>query len=64
MGTVMNVLRVTNFIKENNLRMTTTNEGLIILDQEGCILFESNSKTRCFSQAAAWIDGNECENLF
>ena len=28
------------------------------------IVFESDSKTRCFQQAVAWIEGNECENLF
>ena len=49
--------------KENNLKVGAK-EGIIITDAEGCIVFESNSKTQCFQQAVAWIEGNECENLF
>ena len=58
-----NVMKVLEFVKENNLRLGTK-EGIIITDAEGCIVFESNSKTKCFQQAVAWINGNECENLF
>ena len=54
---------VLEFVKENNLKMSTK-EGLLITDAEGCIVFESDSKTKCFQQAIAWIEGNECENLF
>ena len=57
-----NILMITDFVKENNLRMNV-NEGLIITDSEGCLLFQSDSKTKCFAQAAAWIAGNECERL-
>ena len=57
------IIKVLEFAKENNLKVGTK-EGIIITDQEGCIVFESDSKTRCFQQAAAWIEGNECENLF
>ena len=56
-------IKVLTFVKENNLKVSTK-EGLLITDAEGCIVFESNSKTECFQQAVAWIDGNECENLF
>ena len=55
--------KVLKFVKENSLKMNAK-EGLIITDAEGCIVFESNSKTECFQQAVAWINGNECENLF
>jgi hypothetical protein len=57
------IVKVLEFCKENNLKLGTK-EGIIITDTEGCIVFESDSKTKCFQQAAAWIEGNECENLF
>ena len=60
---MFNIMKVLEFVKENNLRLGTK-EGIIITDAEGCIVFESNSKTECFQQALAWIEGNECENLF
>ena len=56
-------IKVLTFVKENNLKVSTK-DGLLITDAEGCIVFESNSKTKCFQQAIAWIEGNECENLF
>ena len=56
-------IKVLTFVKENNLKVSTKN-GLLITDAEGCIVFESDSKTKCFQQAIAWIEGNECENLF
>ena len=60
---MFNIMKVLEFVKKNNLRLGTK-EGIIITDAEGCIVFESNSKTECFQQALAWIEGNECENLF
>ena len=60
---MFNIMKVLEFVKENNLKLGTK-EGIIITDAEGCIVFESNSKTECFQQALAWIEGNECENLF
>ena len=60
---IYDVVKVLEFAKENNLKVGTK-EGLLITDAEGCIVFESNSKTKCFQQAVAWINGNECENLF
>ena len=60
---IYDIVKVLEFAKENNLKVGTK-EGLLITDIEGCITFESNSKTKCFQQAAAWINGNECENLF
>ena len=60
---MFNIMKVLEFVKKNNLRLGTK-EGIIITDAEGCIVFESNSKTECFQQAVAWIEGNECENLF
>ena len=60
---IYDVVKVLEFAKENNLKVGTK-EGLLITDAEGCIVFESNSKTKCFQQAVAWIIGNECENLF
>ena len=60
---IFDVMKVLEFAKENNLNVGTK-EGLLVTDAEGCIVFESNSKTKCFQQAIAWIEGNECENLF
>lgn len=58
-----NVIKILKYCEKNDLKLGTK-EGIIITDKEGCIVFESDSKTRCFQQAAAWIEGNECENLF
>ena len=60
---IFDVMKVMEFAKENNLKVGTK-EGLLITDAEGCIVFESDSNTKCFQQAVAWIEGNECENLF
>jgi hypothetical protein len=60
---MFDIIKVLEFAKENNLKVGTK-EGIIITDAEGCIVFESDSKTQCFQQAVAWIEGNECENLF
>ena len=60
---IFDVMKVLEFAKENNLKVGTK-EVLLITDAEGCIVFERNSKTKCFQQAIAWIEGNECENLF
>ena len=60
---IYDIVKVLEFAKENNLKVGTK-EGLLINDAEGCIVFESNSKTKCFQQAVAWINWNECENLF
>ena len=60
---IYDIVKVLEFAKENNLKVGTK-EGPLITDVEGCIVFESNSKTKCFQQAVAWINGNECENLF
>ena len=60
---IYDIVKVLEFAKENNLKVGTK-EGLLITDTEGCIVFESDSKTKCFQQAVAWINGNECENLF
>ena len=42
--------KVLKFVKENSLKMNAK-EGLIITDAEGCIVFESNSKTECFAKS-------------
>ena len=55
---IFDVMKVLEFAKENNLKVGSK-EGLLITDAEGCIVFESNSKTKCFQQAIAWIEGNE-----
>ena len=52
------------FCLTENLNYTSLFGGLLITDAEGCIVFESNSKTKCFQQAIAWIEGNECDNIF
>lgn len=57
-----NILKVIEYVRANDLRLTT-DEGVIITDNEGMKLFESNDKVKCFNQARAWINGNECENL-
>ena len=54
---MLDVIKVLRFVNENGLNIGTK-EGIIITDKEGCLLFESDSKTECFSQACAWIDEN------
>ena len=49
---IYDIVKVLGFAKENNLKVGTK-EGLLITDAEGCIVFESNSKTKCFQQAVA-----------
>ena len=42
---IFDVMKVLEFAKENNLKVGTK-EGLLITDAEGCIVFESDSKTK------------------
>ena len=54
---MLDIIKVLRFAEENGLNIGTK-EGIIITDKEGCLLFESDSKTECFKQACAWIDKN------
>lgn len=49
-----NILKVIEFVKENNLRLAT-GEGLIITDSEGCIVFQATDSAKAFKQASEWI---------
>ena len=53
-----NILKVINFAKENNLRLTT-DEGLVISDSKGYVLFYDRDITKCFNNAAKWVDGRK-----
>lgn len=44
---MLDVIKVLRFAEENGLN-AGTKEGIIITDKEGCLLFESDSKTECF----------------
>ena len=55
---MLDIIKVLRFAEENKLSIGTK-EGIIITDKEGCLLFESDSKTECFKQACAWIDKKE-----
>ena len=52
---MLDIIKVLRFVGENGLNIGTK-EGIIITDKEGCLLFESDSKTECFKQACAWIE--------
>lgn len=49
-----NILKVIEFVKENNLRLAA-GEGLIITDSEGCIVFQATDNAKAFKQACEWI---------
>ena len=51
----MNVLKVTNFVKENNLKLIADN-GITITDSIGYVMFDDNNIIKCFENAARWID--------
>lgn len=52
---MINILKVINFAKENNLRLTT-DEGLVISDSKGYVVFYDRDITKCFDNAAKWIN--------
>lgn len=51
----MNVLKVTDFIKENNLKLIADN-GITITDSIRYVMFDDSNITKCFENAARWID--------
>lgn len=55
MKNLMNVLKVTNFVKENNLKLIADN-GITITDSIGYVMFDDNNMIKCFENAARWID--------
>ena len=55
MKNLMNVLKVTNFVKENNLKLIADN-GITITDSIGYVMFDDNNITKYFENAARWID--------
>ena len=55
---MINILKVINFTKENNLRLTT-DEGLVISDSKGNIKFCDRDILKCFNNAAKWIDNRK-----
>ena len=54
-GSSLNVLKVTNFVKENNLKLIADN-GITITDSIGYVMFDDSNVTKCFENAARWID--------
>lgn len=55
---MINILKVINFAKKNNLRLTT-DEGLVITDSNGHVMFYDRDITKCFNNAAKWIDNRK-----
>ena len=51
----MNVLKVTDFIKENNLKLIADN-GITITDSIRYVMFDDSNITKCFENATRWID--------
>ena len=58
MKNLMNVLKVTNFVKENNLKLIADN-GITITDSIGYVMFDDSNVTKCFENAARWIDNRK-----
>ena len=58
MKNLMNVLKVTNFVKENNLKLIADN-GITITDSIGYVMFDDSNITKCFENAARWIDNRK-----
>ena len=55
---MINILKVINFAKENNLRLTT-DEGLVISNSKGYVVFYDRDILKCFNNAAKWIDNRK-----
>ena len=55
---MINILKVINYAKKNNLRLNT-DEGLAILDSKGNIKFCDKDILKCFNNAAKWIDNRK-----
>ena len=55
---MINILKVINYSKKNNLRLTT-DEGLVISDSKGYVVFYDRDMTKCFNNAAKWIDNRK-----
>ena len=58
MKNLMNVLKVTNFVKENNLKLIADN-GITITDSIGYVMFDDSNVTKCVENAARWIDNRK-----
>lgn len=55
---MINILKVINFAKENNFRLVA-DEGLIISDSKGYVVFYDKDITNCFNNSAKWVDGRK-----
>ena len=55
---MINILKVINSAKENNLRLNV-DEGLIITDSNGHVVFYDKDILKCFNNAAKWIDNRK-----
>ena len=53
-----NILKVMNFVKENNFRLVA-DEGLVITDSKGYVMFCDSDITKCFNNAAKWINNRK-----
>ena len=53
-----NILKVMNFVKENNLRLSA-DEGLIIADSKGYVVFYDRDVVKCFNNAVKWINSRK-----
>ena len=55
---MINILKVINYAKKNNLRLTT-DEGLVISDSKGYVIFYDRDITKCFDNATKWINNRK-----
>ena len=55
---MINILKVIKYAKKNNLRLNA-NEGLVIFDSKGNVVFYDRDMTKCFNNAAKWIDNRK-----
>ena len=52
---MINILKVINFAKKSKFRLNA-DEGLIITDSNGHVVFYDRDMTKCFDNAAKWIN--------
>ena len=58
MKNISNIIKVINYTKEKGLKLVT-DDGFIIADKNGYVKFYDRNMTKCFDNAAKWIDSRK-----
>ena len=55
---MINIMKVMNFVKEENLKLVVE-DGLVIANSKGYVMFYDGDMTQCFNNAAKWINNRK-----